>query len=242
VAPEILNAIPKEADKMEKWLNVVETYPEPPSKEDEFNDWYSNIHVPDAVGSPDYVGAVRYVSPSPVITNGRGRYLALYYMETDDLERTMNARLQKRKVEITQNRHTDTCVNTWRDVLYREIGWNASQTPPTGGSRWVNLIEMNCDPKREDEFVDWFTNVYLPQMTETEGVVEAVGYVHREFRDGRGKYLTVFQIDSDDLDRTISRFEQWHQKVLADDPRAETARMMWDGLLFKKIMDHFPDK
>ena len=105
---------------MGKWINVVETYPEPPLQEDEFNRWYNEWHVPAAVESADYIGAVRYVSELPKIVNGRGRYIAIYYMETHDIEKTMQMRLDKRIIEINQGRGPDVCVNTWRDVLFKQ--------------------------------------------------------------------------------------------------------------------------
>lgn len=53
----------------------------------EFNDWYSNVHLADVVAIPGILGAERYELaeaqrslPQPF------RYLAIYEIETDDLE------------------------------------------------------------------------------------------------------------------------------------------------------------
>jgi hypothetical protein len=228
---------------MEKWINVVETYPEPPSREDEFNRWYNKWHVPDAVDSPDYIGAVRYISLLPEIINGRGRYLAIYYMETDDIEKTMQMRLDKRLVEIKKGRGTDVCVNTWRDVLFRQIGKVAIKEGNDNiMGQWVNLVEMNCDPKREDEFLDWYLNRHLSELVKIPGILESRIYVQKEFRDGRGKYLTIYEIVSDDINSTVDLWEQLHKKAMDKDPSSMTCRPIWSKLICKKIFEYFPDQ
>ncbi len=67
-------------------------------KDKEFNDWYTNQHIPDVVSVPGIVAAQRYKladvqagagAPSP------WKYLAIYEIETDDLKATFDA-LQSR--------------------------------------------------------------------------------------------------------------------------------------------------
>ena len=72
---------------MEKWLLVVETNCIQPEKENEFNEWYNNTHVPDVLKTPGFVRATRYENSNPA--EGRGKYQALYEIETDDLGKTM---------------------------------------------------------------------------------------------------------------------------------------------------------
>jgi hypothetical protein len=72
---------------MERWLLTVESNCCDPSREDEFNDWYDNIHLPDILETPGFVSAVRYENTSPA--EGQGKFLAMYEIETDDLARTL---------------------------------------------------------------------------------------------------------------------------------------------------------
>ena len=59
-----------------------------PGKEDAYNDWYTNRHIPDVLAIPGVVAAQRFTlsadqratPPLPY------KYLALYEMETDDLK------------------------------------------------------------------------------------------------------------------------------------------------------------
>jgi hypothetical protein len=57
-----------------------------PAREQEFNDWYSNVHLPDMLAVPGMISATRWMSASSRPGEHR-RYLAMYEMETDDLEK-----------------------------------------------------------------------------------------------------------------------------------------------------------
>jgi len=55
-----------------------------PSKEDEFNRWYEDIHIPDILDTGLYQSAYRYESVEYIEDTTSGKYLAIY--ETDDPE------------------------------------------------------------------------------------------------------------------------------------------------------------
>ena len=71
---------------MERWLLVAESNCSDPSRVKEFNQWYDGIHVPDMLETEGFISATRYETVSP--TEGRGKFLALYEIETDDIEQT----------------------------------------------------------------------------------------------------------------------------------------------------------
>jgi len=103
---------------MEKWINVVETncYP---GRDEEFNNWYDNIHLPDILETPGFVVAKRYINKE--FRDGRGKYLSIYEIETDDINKAMEARLKKRAWEVEQGRGSNLWIPVWRDVLYKQI-------------------------------------------------------------------------------------------------------------------------
>jgi hypothetical protein len=72
---------------MERWLLTVEANCSDPSREEEFNDWYDTVHVPDILETPGFVRAIRYENTNPA--EGQGKYVAMYEIETDDLARTL---------------------------------------------------------------------------------------------------------------------------------------------------------
>jgi hypothetical protein len=75
---------------VEQWLLLVESECRDPGREKEYNDWYDRIHIPDILsGSPGFKNAIRYALYAPV--KGHGKYLAVYEIETADIDRTMAA-------------------------------------------------------------------------------------------------------------------------------------------------------
>ena len=74
---------------MAKWLLVVETNSNDPAREVEFNDWYDNIHLPDVLEAPGVIKATRYENLNP--SEGKGKFLALYDIEADDIDQVMKA-------------------------------------------------------------------------------------------------------------------------------------------------------
>ena len=60
--------------------------------EEEFNDWYTNVHARDILKVPGFVKATRYkLSSAQVMDEHRitHRYLAIYEVESDDIEATL---------------------------------------------------------------------------------------------------------------------------------------------------------
>ena len=57
-----------------------------PAREEEFNDWYDNIHLPDMLEVPGMINATRWVSAESKEGQQR-KYLAMYELETDDIEK-----------------------------------------------------------------------------------------------------------------------------------------------------------
>ncbi len=103
---------------MEKWLLVVETDCNDPSREKEFNDWYDNTHLPDVLGIPAIRRATRYESGNPV--EGRGKFIALYEIETDDALQVL-AELSEGMGRWTEQGRISGLMNLISGSLYRQI-------------------------------------------------------------------------------------------------------------------------
>lgn len=68
---------------MPKGIMVVQSRPSDPAREDEFNDWYSNTHLPEIRAVPGFVAARRYKVHD---ASGESHsYLAIYEIDADDL-------------------------------------------------------------------------------------------------------------------------------------------------------------
>lgn len=73
---------------MPKGIMVVQSEPADPSREDEYNAWYDNTHVPEICAVPGFVSARRYKVHHPAAGEEGSpaqAYLAIYEIEADDL-------------------------------------------------------------------------------------------------------------------------------------------------------------
>ena len=103
---------------MENWVNVHELHCYG-TMEQEFNEWYDRVHLPDVVDTPGYVAATRYQIKA--FKKGRGSYLTLYEVETDDIDETIRVRMEKLQTEIAAGRSSDLPINVWPFVFFRRI-------------------------------------------------------------------------------------------------------------------------
>ncbi len=75
---------------MAKATLVVMTNPVSSEVEDEYNDWYDNVHLQDLVAVDGVASAQRFrvldIGAPPDAPSPSHRYLALYEVEADDLE------------------------------------------------------------------------------------------------------------------------------------------------------------
>ncbi len=74
---------------MARWIVAVESNCADPAREDEFNRWYNETHLPDVLETPEVVTAIRYENLDP--SGGQAKYLALYVVDADDLGVVMQA-------------------------------------------------------------------------------------------------------------------------------------------------------
>jgi hypothetical protein len=77
---------------MPKAIMFVQSRPSAPEREDEYNDWYTNIHLPDVLDIPGITAARRFkasdAAPPP---DGSPEYCAVYELDVDDLSSVMPA-------------------------------------------------------------------------------------------------------------------------------------------------------
>ena len=68
---------------MARGVYVVRSRPVDPAREDEFNDWYDGVHVPELLSVPGFRSARRF---RRVGSGDEGpEYLAVYEIEADDV-------------------------------------------------------------------------------------------------------------------------------------------------------------
>lgn len=90
---------------MERWLVLVETNCKDETRDSEFNHWYDTVHIPDVLSSSGPKSAARYVIKDPA--RGKGKYLTIYEIETDDIKKTMEASMKHMEDKRAAGRWTD---------------------------------------------------------------------------------------------------------------------------------------
>jgi len=72
------------------------------------------------------------------------------------------------------------------------------------------LVFTNCaDPAREKEFNEWYDNTHVPDVLETPGFVGCTRYeMIGDPGPGQGKFLAVYEVESDDLPSTMAGLQQ----------------------------------
>ena len=91
---------------MGKWLLIIDTRCKDEARDSEFNHWYDTIHIPDVLNdSPGFKSVGRYVAKDPL--RGKGKYLAVWEIETDDIKKTMDTSMKQMEAKRAAGRWTE---------------------------------------------------------------------------------------------------------------------------------------
>lgn len=75
--------------------------------------------------------------------------------------------------------------------------------------KWLLTVESNCsDTAREKELNEWYDTIHLPDILETPGFVRAARYENTNPGEGQGKFLAMYEIETDDLGQTMAQFSE----------------------------------
>ena len=90
-------------------------------KEDEFHDWYQNVHLPQIVALPGGKGAQRYKLVTKLMGSEPNQFLAIYDIECDDATAFLGAMGQAAADgKMTQTESNDK--GTVYAALFEELG------------------------------------------------------------------------------------------------------------------------
>jgi hypothetical protein len=106
---------------MHKYKFVVFTRPIE-GREQEYNEWYQNVHLPDLLSVPGYISAQRFrLSRTHTVLNGEVPfpYLAIYNIETDDIDEVL-AGMKRLKGKIVVSDALDLPASS--AMIYEEYG------------------------------------------------------------------------------------------------------------------------
>ncbi|MBW2366375.1 MAG: hypothetical protein JRH15_00670 [Deltaproteobacteria bacterium] len=118
---------------MEKWFFIVESNCTDYAREAEFNEWYDEIDLPDVLKTAGFVKVTRYACETDLNQRydridtqaGKGKYLALYEIETDDIDGVMKA-LDKGVDKMRDRGRLTDLISVVSRRLYKQVGFLAN--------------------------------------------------------------------------------------------------------------------
>lgn len=169
-------------------------------RDDEFNDWYTHIHLRDALRFRGSIAAQRFslgaIQPAPLPSDFTWRYLALYEVfdpKRFSLEHWENALTPRMKI-------TDAFDDTvLEDYHYYPLQTRnaAPERSPAGG---VIVEQMAARPGCEAEFERWYGDTYFPGAVARAGIQSGAFLVFRSVGQmlpttPRHRHIAIYRMD-----------------------------------------------
>jgi hypothetical protein len=165
-------------------------------REDEFNDWYDNVHLRDVVNIPGFRAAQRYKRQVLMFGDVSHRYLAIYEMDCDGPKAAAEAvqALLDTPMELSSALDADGVACGVFEACGPRV--SAPAEGPTGGFRMVALAD--AVEGREDEFSHWYETVHMPEITGVAGFPWAERYRLHKALGGEFKcnYLSIYGMEA----------------------------------------------
>jgi hypothetical protein len=198
------------ADSAHDWLMLVATNSTDAGKEAEFNAWYDDIDIPDVLEVPGYMRARRghkeapsvgVASSAAVSSSGRvaGKYVALYDIESPNIDRTIIDMLMATRKMESRKRSTPLLEVVER-LYYRRMASPVEDprtASVTGRSAYLYLERLDAR--------------HAPDLMKTPGVVRATEYeLYRVLMVDPivvPRFLTIYEIRADSAEQAL---EQLH--------------------------------
>ena len=169
----------------------------PADKEEEFNQWYNEEHIPDLLAIPGFLDAGRYIAIS-----GGPRYLACYEWESPEVDESPAYKRFHEKSTEWARRISPMVIGTNRiRNVYQQIfpGEVTTEVAQSGMAPVLQIGRMSIAPEAEDDFNDWYNTIYIPNFEKVAGCIRG-----RRYRaiSGEPKYATVYEFQNEKVSQT----------------------------------------
>ncbi len=164
-----------------KAVLIVLTNPGSHEKEDVYNEWYTNEHVPDVLDVPGYVAATRYEAFPSWISIPQ-RYLTIYDLEVEDVAhvqrisdehmRRIAAGEMRRSPDGAMDRDTMRAMYYIEKSPRQESKLQQAATPEGVFLAYAAPVA----PERESELNKWYDEQHLPDVLALPGFTAAQRY------------------------------------------------------------------
>ena len=177
------------------WVDV------PADREDEFNRWYNEEHLPELLAVPGVLSAARYeaVSSGP-------KHLACYELESSAVVDS-DAFKDRPATEWAQRVGPRAIATTLINNVY-EMVYPASLTPDIAQSGMAEALQigrMGISAENEEEWNRWYSGVYVPNYEKVPGCIRG-----RRWRATRGEpqYGVVYEFEHEGVSGTDEWLKQ----------------------------------
>ena len=165
-----------------------------PSREDEFNRWYDEYHLPDLQSTGLLSNAQRFVSTDP--QTGQPKYVAIYETFAEDIAKAREGFAELRAKVFASDRMTDLGdIVAWG--IFQAI-YSTSTAAASQGVKGLLINSQNSkDTARDQEFSDWYSNIHVPDVLGSGFYHTVYRYQNDEPGDVLGKFINVYETHLD---------------------------------------------
>lgn len=181
-------------------------------RDEDFNEWYTNHHMPEVIERlPGFVRGRRFdmspvqrVYPADHPMPKPWRYLGIYDLELDDIDeidRSLKRVHESGESFYPHNGSLDPNHGSW---VFTPTGQTASGGTPGGPDEHVLAVFTSPTPGREQEFADWYGEHLIEWVEEGPGYVQAERFVanpvQRDGQSPRWQTLALYRVQAGDLE------------------------------------------
>ena len=187
----------------------------PAEKEDDFNAWYNEEHIPELLAIPGILNAARYEA----VKSGP-KHLACYELESPAVVESDAFKNRPPRSEWANRASGPAIATTLISNVYEMIH-PTELTPQIAASDMAPALQigrMDVGPENEDEWNRWYSGIYVPNYEKVPGVIRG-----RRYKSVRGTpmYATVYEFQHE----LVSEGEEWDRQRDID-PSTERIRPM----------------
>ena len=186
------------------WMDV------PADKEEEFNHWYNEEHLPELLAIPGVLNAARYEA----VRSGP-KHLACYELESPAVVET-EAFTSRKPTEWAQRIGPRVIATNLINNVYRMI-YPKELSPAIASADMAPALQigrMDIAPENSEEWNQWYSGVYVPNYEKVPGCIRG-----RRWNAVRGEpsYAVVYEFEHE----KVSESPEWlsQRDINPDNPR-----------------------
>ncbi len=173
----------------------------PEDKETDFNRWYNEEHLAELLSVPGVLNAARYEA----VKSGP-KHLACYELESPAVLES-DAFKNRPRTEWGKRVSPSLIGTNFISNVYEMIR-PATLTPDIAGNDMAPALQigrMSVPAEREDEWNQWYNNVYTANYEKVSGCIRA-----RRWKAVRGepKYAVVYEFENENVSETAEWLKQ----------------------------------